>query len=92
MATKKTVDKAVSDAKTTEKKTKAPSVKKSIVVQYGEKETFVDDLYKKIKEEYEEMGAPQGAIKKADIYIKPEENMAYYVINGVGDENFKIQL
>lgn len=92
MATKKTADKVVSATQTEEKKTKAPSVKKSIVIQYGEKETSADDLYKKIKEAYEEMGAPQGVIKKADIYIKPEENMAYYVINGVGDENFKIEL
>ena len=31
-------------------------------------------------------------IKKVDIYIKPEENAAYYVINGDSSPSYKVEL
>lgn len=32
------------------------------------------------------------AIKTIDLYIKPEEGAAYYVVNGVGSDDYKILL
>ena len=32
------------------------------------------------------------AIKKIDLYIKPEEGVAYYVVDGEGSEDFKVEL
>lgn len=31
-------------------------------------------------------------IKTLDLYVKPEEGVAYYVVNGLGSDDFKISL
>ena len=31
-------------------------------------------------------------IETIDVYVKPEENVAYYVINGEGSDDYKIEL
>lgn len=38
-------------------------------------------IEEKVKAQFVAEGHRAGAIKKLDIYIKPEENAAYYVIN-----------
>ena len=32
------------------------------------------------------------AVKTFEVYVKPEENVAYYVVNGEGSDDFKVQL
>lgn len=32
------------------------------------------------------------AIKTIDIYVKPEEHVAYYVVNGEGSDDYRIEL
>ena len=44
-----------------------------------------------VKKAYMEAN-PDGEIKTIDIYVKPEENVAYYVVNGEGSGDYKIQL
>ena len=40
---------------------------------------------------YEE--AHKGAeIKTIEVYVKPEENVAYYVVNGEGSDDYKVTL
>ena len=34
----------------------------------------------------------KNAIETIDVYVKPEENVAYYVVNGEGSDDFKIGL
>lgn len=89
MATKKAtvkkaaeaVDTAVKAAETTAKKA-ASAVKKveDVFVQYGEKEVKVAELVSTAKAAFKEANGRK-AIKTVQVYVKPEENAAYYVIN-----------
>ena len=35
---------------------------------------------------------PEGEIRTMDLYVKPDEDVAYYAVNGEGREDYKIQL
>ncbi|MEE0419616.1 MAG: DUF6465 family protein [Lachnospiraceae bacterium] len=81
---------AVAKTKTApEKKTpakKAPAkkaaIKETVFLQYGGKEISNEDVVKKVKEIWTKtLKNKVGDIKTISIYLKPEENMAYYVIN-----------
>ena len=50
-------------------------------IQYSGKEVRESSILDKIEEVYKEAGHRVSAIKSMQIYIKPEENAAYYVIN-----------
>ena len=76
--------------KTTAKKTAA--VKTALYVQYAGKEYTEKDLVSEVKKAYTELGNKASDIKTVEIYLKPEENVAYYVINGEGSDDFKIEL
>ena len=75
--------------KTTARKTpaKRPTTKKAAVVteevylQYAGKEFSSADLTAKVKEIWKEMGKKAADLKDIKVYVKPEENAAYYVIN-----------
>ena len=75
---------------TTAKKTAA--VKTALYVQYAGKEYTEKDLVSEVKKAYTELGNKASDIKTVEIYLKPEENVAYYVINGEGSDDFKIEL
>lgn len=68
------------------KAAKAPAkkpLKESVYLQYMGKEIDKDDIVKRVKEVWtKEMKKKIGDIHTLTLYIKPEENMAYYVING----------
>lgn len=52
-----------------------------MLLQFGENEVAVAAISEKVKNSYKESGS--GAeIKDIKIYVKPEDNKAYYVING----------
>lgn len=58
----------------------------NIFVQFNNKETNQQVLVKRIIEKWcTETGKKDKDIKELNIYIKPEDNAAYYVINGQGD-------
>ena len=67
---------------TTAKKAAAPAVKTNIVLQYGDKNVTYDTIVTNAKNNYQyEMGGDVEAIKKLSVYVKPEENAAYYVVD-----------
>ena len=86
------VVKEAAPAKKAEKKpaAKKEAVKKDAVkesktqyfIQYADKELTPEVIESKVKAAWmEETGKKESSIKSVKIYIKPEENAAYYVIN-----------
>ena len=63
-------------AKKVAKKTVAP---KKFVIQASGNEVSYDAVVKKVNKAYKD------SIKTLEIYVKPEENKAYYFINGKDD-------
>ena len=57
------------------------SVKEKVVLQANGREVDVDDVTEKAKEAFESEGHKKEEIKKVVVYLKSEENAAYYVIN-----------
>lgn len=66
------------------KTTKAAACKETIkcTIEFGGKNTTIESVVESIKEAYKAEGN-KDAIKTLDVYIQPENNVAYYVINGV---------
>lgn len=71
--------------KTTKEKEKAAAKKEAgtpeIYVQFGASESSVQAAVDKIRAEYVAQGHRASSIKSLKIYLKPEDNAAYYVIN-----------
>ncbi len=81
---KKTTAKATVAKKATQKKTvkKAP-VKIDLFLQFAGREYTQNDIFQKVKDVWtKDMKNKVGDLKDVQIYIKPEELAAYYVING----------
>ena len=86
---KKTAAKKAPAKKTTARKTpakrtttkKAAVVTEEVYLQYAGKEFSSADLTAKVKEIWKEMGKKAADLKDIKVYVKPEENAAYYVIN-----------
>ncbi len=74
------------------KRTTAKDIKTSVVVQFAGKEVTEKDLIVAVKKAYTKKGNKVGDIKTIEIYVKPEESAAYYVVNGVGADDYKIEL
>ena len=79
-AVKKTAAKVTKAAKTA-KATKKEPVKPEIIVQYQNNEVDTAKVEERVKAQFVSEGHKAGFIKKLNIYIKPEEYSAYYVIN-----------
>ena len=74
---------------TTKKPARAASTKKAdadkveeIYVQFNGQEITTKDILEKVKQAHKDNRHRIGHIKSTQIYIKPEDGMAYYVING----------
>lgn len=52
-----------------------------MVLQFGENEVSITAISDKVKRSYEE-GGNEGKLNNIKIYVKPEDNRAYYVANG----------
>ncbi len=63
------------------KTTKAASTK-VILQMSGKDELSVENVVDRIKKAYVDEGHSAASIKSVEVYIKPEEGMAYYVIDG----------
>ena len=90
---KKTAAKKETAKKTTAKKTvkaEKPAVSQNIYVQFAGKEILSADLVEKATQEWVALGHRASSIKSLDLYVKPEDMAAYYVING--KESGKIAL
>ena len=66
-------------AKTTAKK--AEEVKTTTLVQYQNKEVDMTNVEERVKAQFVSEGHKSSDIKTVNIYVKPEEYSAYYVIN-----------
>ena len=55
--------------------------KEEIFVQYGNYEVRTRDIMDRAKADYISKGHSQKDIKEIQIYIKPADNAAYYVVN-----------
>jgi len=73
-------------AATTEKKAPAKKaaakVETVITVQFGGNEVAIATVEEKVKAQFVAEGHKASSIKSLNIYVKPEEASAYYVING----------
>lgn len=69
--------------KTPAKKTESKKAEKieEIYLQFHGQEIFTKDVMERAKQAYIAEGHRESSIKSIRLYIKPEENMAYYVIN-----------
>ncbi|MCI8814637.1 MAG: hypothetical protein HFH61_05150 [Lachnospiraceae bacterium] len=57
--------------------------KPEVYIQYGDKEVDIQDVLDKIKEQWtKDLENEADDLKELKVYIKPEDNAAYYVING----------
>lgn len=68
---------AVTDVQEEPKKEPAPE----IIFQYREYEAGMDAVTDRVKAHYYAKGHAQGSIESMQIYVKPEDFTAYYVIN-----------
>lgn len=75
-------------AKTETKKTTTKAAKETIkcTIEFSGKNTTIESIVNSIKEAYAAEGR-KDAIKTLDVYIQPENNVAYYVINGNEEGN-----
>lgn len=76
-AAKKTAAKKPAAKKTTKTVEKIEEV----YVQFAGQELLTQEVLKRAKEAYVAEGHRESSIKSIRLYIKPEEHMAYYVIN-----------
>lgn len=79
-----TVKTAATEKKTvkTKKTTAKKDFKTNIVLQYGEKEVTTKEMIAAVKKEWTKAKHKIAEIKSMELYVKPEENAVYYVING----------
>lgn len=73
-------------AKTTKKAaaSKAKEVKEtkvSVTVEFNSKNTSIDAVVEAVKEAYKAEGNTD-AVETIELYVQPENNVAYYVVNG----------
>ncbi len=89
----------------TEKAAKKPAAKKNaekpaekkaadktskVVIQFAGKEFNSEEIVEKCKAAYK--GDSRKQVKTIDVYVKPEESRAYYVVNGKAEEGSFIEL
>ena len=69
-------------AKKAPAKAATAAVKTNIVLQYADKNVTFDTLRENAENVYQfDMGKNIADIKKLDLYVKPEENTVYFVVN-----------
>ena len=56
-------------------------VKEQVILQYGNTSADITDLNAKVRQIWKDGGNKVAYLKSISIYVKPEENAAYYVIN-----------
>lgn len=91
---KKAVETKKAETKPAAKTTRA--TKKETVVnvylQYAGKEILAEDIVSKAKAAFVEAGNKEADIRTIDVYVKPEDNAAYFVVNGIGSDDYKVEL
>lgn len=95
-AEKKPVEKKAAAKKPAAKKTevkKAEEIKEpaaSVILQYAGREVQASDWTQKVKELWKAEGKAEADLKEIKLYVKPEENTVYYVVNGDTTGSFEL--
>ena len=72
---------------------KAAVAAEEIFIQYAGKEFTTKDVVANVKKAWTEMtGKKEEDIQDIKVYVKTEENKAYYVVNGEASDDFKVML
>lgn len=93
--TRKTAAKKTAAKKETAKKAPAAArktaVKETVHVQFAEKSYTAEDFVKIAKDVWKyDLNQKAGDFKSVELYVKPEESVVYYVINGEVKGSFGI--
>lgn len=83
-AVEKKVDKVADEKPAAEKKPvtrKKKEIVEDIYVQFSNNEVAAANVVEKVKAAYVAEGHSLDSIERLRVYIKPEENMIYYVVN-----------
>ena len=68
------------------------AMKMKTFVEYSGKQVEEKEVIANIKKVWVEAGNKVGDIKTLELYIKPEEGKAYFVVNGLANGNYFINL
>lgn len=95
--TVETVEAVKEEAAKTETVKKAPAkktaIKEELILQFGGNEISQADIIKKVKENWTKVQKNKiKDIKTISVYLQPENGCAYYVINGEGADDYKVEL
>lgn len=89
--TRKTAVKKETTKKTTAAAKKKAAVKETVYVQFADKSYTSEDLVKIAKDVWKyDLKKKVGDFKSVELYVKPEESVVYYVINGEVKGSFAI--
>ena len=80
-AAAKTEEKAAPAKKTTCKKTAAKPVEAKVYIEFSNAKVAIDEVVENVKATYKANGGTD-EIKSLEVYIKPDESAAYFVVNG----------
>ena len=80
-ATKAARDKVMAVSKDISETNAKKNTRTEFFIQYKDYEIRTEDIAEKIREKYVAEGNKYSDIKELQIYLKPEENTAYYVVN-----------
>ena len=59
----------------------AAKLKQAVILQFDGKEADLSAVEANVKQAWKDAGHKLTEIQSLDIYVKPEEDMAYYVVN-----------
>ena len=80
---KEAAQKAVAETKKTVKRAAAKKeIKQKVIVEYQGKQVDTKDMIAAVKKVWTKGKNKVSDIKSMDLYVKPEDNAVYYVING----------
>lgn len=80
-AAKKTVKKAAEKVETKAAAKKTAAKKEVVKLEFNDKQVDVEAVVAAAKADFKANN--KGVIKTVEVYLKPEDNAAYYVVNGV---------
>ena len=88
---KEPVKKAAAPKKEAAKKAPAKKATASLYVQFADKSYSMDELVKIAEDVWVyDLGKKASDMKNVEIYVKPEESRAYFVVNGTENGSFLI--
>lgn len=79
------------EKKTTSKKTKAVEAKTAVTFEFNGKQLLAKDVLDRAMKAFQETNKDT-EIESFELYIVASENAAYYVVNGVGSDEYKISI